>query len=407
VGRSLGFTEPVRRALGRLEASPEEFAQEITEVRAHLEGSASVTAQPGGTDAPPLFVLATGTGLQTAAALGLPAVIGGPILDADELPELMARYRRDFRPHRGSAPEVIASVDALVADTDQEARDLALPEVWAMARSRTTGVFEQLEPVERIRREDWSEKETRRVEKGVAAAVAGAVDTVRRRIEQIVERSGAAEILSSGSTYDREALADSDRRLAELLRCPRQDGPWSVPGTIRRLSGLLSLRAELLIMVRGREAAPDDGHGPRQQPDEGGQSHREGSEAEGRHRQEERQDKGDHDQPGGYCDHDQGPGDRGVEHAEAAEEERQHEGDHSHRQGSVAYVPQRQEERPVKGDHDQPGGYGDHDQGPGDRGVEHAEAAEEERQHEGDPDALRRLDDIDVRRRPVAPSWCR
>ncbi len=218
MGRSLGFTEPVRRALGRLEASPEEFAQEITEVRAHLEGSASVTAQPGGTDAPPLFVLATGTGLQTAAALGLPAVIGGPILDADELPELMARYRRDFRPHRGSAPEVIASVDALIADTDQEARDLALPEVWAMARSRTTGVFEQLEPVERIRREDWSEKETRRVEKGVAAAVAGTVDTVRRRIEQIVERSGAAEILSTGSTYDREALADSDRRLAELLR---------------------------------------------------------------------------------------------------------------------------------------------------------------------------------------------
>src|SRR5699024_10615948 len=104
-------------------------------------------------------------------------------------------------PTRRSAdlPEVIASVDALIADTDQEARDLALPEVWAMARSRTTGVFEQLEPVERIRREDWSEKETRRVEKGVAAAVAGTVDTVRRRIEQIVERSGAAEILSTGS----------------------------------------------------------------------------------------------------------------------------------------------------------------------------------------------------------------
>src|SRR5690625_5804864 len=90
------------------------------------------------------------TGVQTCA---LPiSVIGGPILDADELPELMARYRRDFRPHRGSAPEVIASVDALIADTDQEARDLALPEVWAMARYLTNGVFEQLEPVERIRR---------------------------------------------------------------------------------------------------------------------------------------------------------------------------------------------------------------------------------------------------------------
>ena len=218
LGRSLGFTEPVRRALGRLQASPEEFAQEVSEVRDHLEGSAAVTAQPGGTAAPPLFVLATGTGLQTAAALGLPAVIGGPILESEELPALMARYRRDFRPRRGSTPEVIASVDALIADTDREAHDLALPEVWAMARSRTTGVFEQLEPVERIRREDWSEKEARRVEKGLRATVAGTADMVRRRIEQIVERTGAAEILSTGSTYDREALASSDRRLARLLR---------------------------------------------------------------------------------------------------------------------------------------------------------------------------------------------
>src|SRR5690625_8028604 len=107
-----------------------------------------------------------------------------------------------------------------------------------MARSRTTGVFEQLEPVERIRREDWSEKETRRVEKGVAAAVAGTVDTVRRRIEQIVERSGAAEILSTGSTYDREALADSDRRLAELqigrASCRERVGVAGVAGTIQR-----------------------------------------------------------------------------------------------------------------------------------------------------------------------------
>ena len=217
LGRSLGFTEPVRRALGRLEASPEEFAQEITEVRDHVEGSAAVTAQPSGTGAVPLFVLATGTGLRTAAALGLPAVVGGPILDSDELPGLMAQYRRDFRPHLGSAPQVIASVEALIADTDREARDLALPEVWAMARSRSTGLFEQLEPVEGIQRAEWSEKETRRVEKGLAATAAGTADTVRRRLEEIIERTGAEEVLSTASTYDRETLAASDRWLAELL----------------------------------------------------------------------------------------------------------------------------------------------------------------------------------------------
>ena len=154
----------------------------------------------------------------TAAELGLPVVIGGPFLDSPELPERLVGYRRAFRPHRGSAPQVIVSVDALVADTDAEARELALPEVWAMVRSRTTGLFEALEPVSRIRGTARNEKESRRLERGLDAAVAGSARTVRRRIEQLVERTGAEEVLATGATFDREALAASDRRLAELVR---------------------------------------------------------------------------------------------------------------------------------------------------------------------------------------------
>lgn len=217
LGRSLGFTEPVRRALGRLEASPEDFAREITEVRGHLEGSAPLTARPADAGEVPVLVLATGSGVDTAAALGLPVVLGGPFLDSPELPERLAAYRRSFRPHRGSAPQVIVSVDALIADTDGEARELALPEVWAMARSRTTGLFEALEPVARIRATHMSEKEASRVERGLAATVAGTSATVRARIEELIERTGAHEVLATGATYDREALSASDRELAQLL----------------------------------------------------------------------------------------------------------------------------------------------------------------------------------------------
>src|SRR5699024_4909720 len=46
LGRSLGFTEPVRRARGRLEADPVSFAREVEEVRGHLEDSMPVTARP-------------------------------------------------------------------------------------------------------------------------------------------------------------------------------------------------------------------------------------------------------------------------------------------------------------------------------------------------------------------------
>ena len=217
LGRSLGFTEPVRRALGRLEADPVSFAREVEELRGYLEGSAPLTARPADAGEVPLFVLATGSGIGTAAELGLPVVLGGPFLDSPELPDHLAAYRRAFRPHRGSAPQVIVSVDALVADTDAEARELALPEVLAMVRSRSTGVFGPLEPVARIRGTALSDREARRVERGLDAAVAGSAQTVRRRIEQLLERTGAQEVLVTGATYDRAALAASDRDLAHLL----------------------------------------------------------------------------------------------------------------------------------------------------------------------------------------------
>src|SRR5699024_9420982 len=159
----------------------------------------------------------TGSGLEVAARLGLPVVVGGPVLGRPEISDRLETYRRTFRPHRGSTPQVIISLDILIADTDAEARELALPEAWAMARSRSTGLFEALEPVAQIRSSSWSDRERQRVRQGLDSACAGTEETVRRHLDQLIERTGADEILSSASTFDREALAGSDRRLAQLL----------------------------------------------------------------------------------------------------------------------------------------------------------------------------------------------
>ncbi|MGP9538660.1 MsnO8 family LLM class oxidoreductase [Brachybacterium sp. AOP43-C2-M15] len=217
LGRSLGFTAPVREALGRTGSDPARFAQEVTELRDYLEGTAALTARPVVDPPPPLFLLATGSGLDAAAQLGLPVVIGGPVLASEELPARLAAYRRTFRPHRGSAPSVIVSADVLVADTDAAARELALPEVWAMARSRETGVFPPLDSVAAIRGRELSARERSRIERGLETTWAGGERTVTARVEQVLERTGADELLVSGSTFDREALAESDRRVAALL----------------------------------------------------------------------------------------------------------------------------------------------------------------------------------------------
>jgi len=217
LGRSLGFTPPVRRALRRGLDDADTFADDLAELRRHFDGTADVTVRPAAGRPVPMHLLATGRGLDVAARLGLPVVVGGPILDSDELPDRLGRYRRSFVPHRGSEPRVTVSLDVLVADDDATARDLALPEAWAMAMSRQTGEFPPLETVGAIRAAAWTGQVRRRVEAALDRAVAGSPATVRRRLDALAERTRADELLASGSTHDRDALLASDRVLRELV----------------------------------------------------------------------------------------------------------------------------------------------------------------------------------------------
>lgn len=216
LGRSSGFTPPVRAALR--EQSSDTFADDLRELRAYLDGEAAVTARPTSPRPVPMFVLATGRGTVFASRLGLPVVIGGPILAEPKLEEVLATYRADFRPSPANArPYVVVSLDVTVADDDATARELALPEAWAMARSRQTGEFPPLESVDDIRRQDWTSQVRSRVETSLDRAVAGSPQTVRRALDQLAERSGADELLASTSTYDREALFASDRALRDVI----------------------------------------------------------------------------------------------------------------------------------------------------------------------------------------------
>ncbi len=217
VGRSLGFTAPVRAALGVDEYPPEAFGRDIAELRAYLERRGPVTAMPALDHTPPVFVLATGRGLEVAAELGLPVVVGGPALLADPGP--VARYRRAFRPSEGCPePSVVLSLEVMIADTRERARDLLLPEAWAMAASRTTGAFPPLEPVDAVQARALTEKQRGTVDAFVAGAVYGTAADVAAELRRRVERLSADEVMASTSTYDREELARADAALAGLFR---------------------------------------------------------------------------------------------------------------------------------------------------------------------------------------------
>ncbi|HEV7870143.1 MAG TPA: MsnO8 family LLM class oxidoreductase [Modestobacter sp.] len=222
LGRSPGFTPPVRRALRETER---DFAADLAELRAFLTGTAEITVHPQPATAVPMHVLATGRGLQVAAELGLPVIVGGPLLGVAGDPErglaALAGYRRAFRPSAHQPePRVSISLDVLVAGTAAEAADLLLPEAWAMAQARTTGAFPPLEPVAAIRARSLTPRQQQYVEQTAAGAIAGPPDQVADRLTELLDRTGAAELVASSSTFDRAALAASDAALAELFGLP-------------------------------------------------------------------------------------------------------------------------------------------------------------------------------------------
>ncbi|WP_349828605.1 MsnO8 family LLM class oxidoreductase [Brevibacterium litoralis] len=224
LGRSLGFTRPVRRALRQETAKEDAFTADVAEVRALLAGTGEVTARPAVPAAhlPAVHLLATGRGVALAASLGLPLVVGGPVLQKSGIAEVLAAYRRDFTPAAdGDAPRVMVSLDVYPADTTAEARDLALPEAYAMARTRETGDFGPLEEIgtvrDRLRTGEISARTRDRIESSLATTVLGTHAEVSSRLDEILTRTGADEVMVSTSTTDIRTLADLDRTLVDIL----------------------------------------------------------------------------------------------------------------------------------------------------------------------------------------------
>ncbi|WP_062133944.1 MsnO8 family LLM class oxidoreductase [Demequina aestuarii] len=216
LGGSLGFTPPIRRALGRMGITEGEYGAELEQVRDFLAGRGEITARPR-VDPPPMYLLAVKGGLATAAQMGLPAVVGGPIVhDTDAI----QAYFRSFRPSEQlSTPYLMVNLDVSVSDDPGHARDLLLPEAWAYADSRDVGEFGPLRPVEEVRRlieVEPSRKKVSTVRSWASAGVAGSPDQVEAALVEVLARTGASEILANVSTYDREHTARTDEFLASL-----------------------------------------------------------------------------------------------------------------------------------------------------------------------------------------------
>ncbi|WP_063753204.1 MsnO8 family LLM class oxidoreductase, partial [Streptomyces resistomycificus] len=218
LGRSVGFTDGVRRALGRDKGDAGDFAAQLDELLGWFRGTSptGVHARPAeGLTVPP-FVLAMGEGATIAARAGLPMVIGD-LRGREKMRRGIDHYRAHFRPSPWARePYVVVSGTVAVAATPEEARRLLIPEAWSMAHSRTHGTFPPLPPAERVEALTMSGRERGFYEAGLVGQLAGTEEQVAHELESLLKETGAQEVLVTTSTYDREALRDSYRRLARI-----------------------------------------------------------------------------------------------------------------------------------------------------------------------------------------------
>ncbi|MFF4384848.1 LLM class flavin-dependent oxidoreductase [Kitasatospora sp. NPDC001547] len=221
LGRSVGFTDGVRRALGREKDAADEFGAQLAELLGYFDGTQQahrgVHARPAEGLHVPAFVLATGEGADLAAEAGLPLVIAAP-RGKDRMLAAIDRYRARFRPSaRAAEPYVVVSGTVAVAETAERARELLVPEAWSGAYSRTHGEFPPLAPAAEIRAREMTVRERAAYEQSLKGHIAGTPEQAAAELAALVERSGADEFLVTTSTYDRTELFDSYRLLAEAV----------------------------------------------------------------------------------------------------------------------------------------------------------------------------------------------
>ncbi|NUT46148.1 MAG: LLM class flavin-dependent oxidoreductase [Saccharothrix sp.] len=218
LGRSVGFIEAVRKALGHDKEDAAAFGPMLAEVLGYFTGGQAVRGYPADGLRVSPFVLATGAGARVAAEHGLPLVIG-TFRGEDAMVDAVTAYRAAFRPSPWAAePYVVISLTVAVADTTEDAWRLLVPEAWSMAYSRTRGEFPPLDPPDEILASPMTDRERTLFEQSLQGHVSGTPSEVAKALDALLDRTAADEVLVTTSTHDRTALLDSYRLLAELYR---------------------------------------------------------------------------------------------------------------------------------------------------------------------------------------------
>jgi luciferase family oxidoreductase group 1 len=220
IGRAAGADAITAQALVRDPQAGEQFPERVRELL-HYLGPVSphqrIQAVPGGGSNVPVWLLGSSTfSAQLAAALGLPFAFAGQFAPQTLL-EAIGLYRALFKPSATlKHPYLMVGLPVLAADTDEQADFLATSTRQRALRLIRGQPIYTPPPVTSMDGM-WSPEEQRNVAARMAAAVIGGPVTVKRKLPEFLQLTGADELILNSDFYRLEDRLHSYEIVASLF----------------------------------------------------------------------------------------------------------------------------------------------------------------------------------------------
>ncbi len=204
IGRAAGTDQLTERALMRDPNAGEQFPDRLQELIHYLGPVAPqqrIQAVPGGGTNVPVFLLGSSTfSAQLAAALGLPFAFAGHFAPQMML-EAIRLYRELFKPSTILKHSyLMVGLPVLAADTDEQADFLASSSRQRAVRLMRGQPIFTPPPVTSMAGR-WTPDEQRSVESRLAVAVIGGPATVKRKLPEFFQLTGADELILHSDFY--------------------------------------------------------------------------------------------------------------------------------------------------------------------------------------------------------------
>lgn len=220
LGRAPGADQRVAQALRRnLMEAAERFPQDVVELQARFAGEAMpIMATPGSGAPVDLWILGSSLfGASLAAALGLPFAFASHFAPA-QLDQALLIYRERFQPSETLAkPHVMAAMNVIAAETDEDAALLSTSGDQSFVALRTGNPGKLKPPVPHYR-ETLPPAVREGLDFARQASAVGGPATVRAQMQAFIERTRADEIIVAGAIWDPQARERSLRLTIEALR---------------------------------------------------------------------------------------------------------------------------------------------------------------------------------------------